>query len=156
MHLGATKEVSSWELKLQNWDGKYSPNGLYPLNVGLDGYICIGRGVNVPQLITTERRTSSLNPRLPKVMLRFLGDAGAKNCSATASHKDYSGFKGEAIVKNLLDYYAGISHVRNGVELVADTDTTFTDLKVSDYANVGSTADSCLGKRQSRRNRLRF
>jgi hypothetical protein len=46
--------------------------------------------------------------------------------------KDYSGFKGEAIVKNLLDYYSGLSHVRGSTELVENTDTTFTDLKVQD------------------------
>ena len=26
--------------------------------------------------------------------------------------KDYSGYKGEDIVKDLLDYYSGLSHVR--------------------------------------------
>jgi hypothetical protein len=46
--------------------------------------------------------------------------------------KDYSGFKGEDIVKNLLDYYSGLSHVRGSTELVENTDTTFTDLKVQD------------------------
>ena len=35
VHLGATKEVSSWELLLQNWNAKYSPGGTYPLSVCL-------------------------------------------------------------------------------------------------------------------------
>ena len=37
LHLGCTKEVGSFELLLQNWNGKYSPNGSYPIAVGLDG-----------------------------------------------------------------------------------------------------------------------
>jgi len=52
VHLGCTKEVSSFELLLQNWNGKYSPNGSVPLAVGMDGHIDIGRGSNVPQIIT--------------------------------------------------------------------------------------------------------
>jgi len=52
IHLGCTREVSSFELLLQNWNGKYSPNGSVPLAVGMDGHIDIGRGSNVPQIIT--------------------------------------------------------------------------------------------------------
>jgi hypothetical protein len=37
--------------------------------------------------------------------------------------------KGEEIVKHLLDYYAGLSHVRGGTELVENTDTTYTWLE---------------------------
>lgn len=132
VHLGATKEVSSWELKLQNWDGKYSPSGLYPLNVGLDGYICLGRGVNVPQLITTRTENVKFESSPTESYVTVSGRCWGEKLFRYSVIQDYSGFKGEAIVKNLLDYYAGISHVRNGVELVADTDTTFTDLKVSD------------------------
>jgi hypothetical protein len=37
--------------------------------------------------------------------------------------------KGEEIVKDLLDYYVGLSHVRNSTELVEDTDTMYTRLE---------------------------
>jgi hypothetical protein len=43
--------------------------------------------------------------------------------------KTYENKKGEEIVKDLLDYYVGLSHVRNSTELVEDTDTTYTRLE---------------------------
>lgn len=132
VHLGATKEVSSWELLLQNWDGKYSPNGAYPLNVGQDGYICIGRGANVPQLITTRTESIKFQSTPSEHYVRVAGRCWGEKLFRQTVTKDYSGFKGEDIVKNLLDYYSGISHVRGSTELVEDTDTTFTDLKVQD------------------------
>ena len=52
VHFGCTKEVSSFEVVLQNWNGKYSPNGTYPIVVGLDGGISVGRGANCPLLLT--------------------------------------------------------------------------------------------------------
>ena len=42
--------------------------------------------------------------------------------------KTYENKKGEEIVKDLLDYYVGLSHVRGGTELVEATDTTYTSL----------------------------
>ena len=44
IHLGATKEVSSFELRLQNWNKKYSPGGTYPILVGKTGGIGLGLG----------------------------------------------------------------------------------------------------------------
>jgi hypothetical protein len=132
VHLGATKEVSSWELLLQNWDGKYSPSGAYPLNVGQDGYICIGRGTTVPQLITTRTESLKYQSTPSEHYVHVAGRCWGEKLFRQTVTKDYSGFKGEAIVKDLLDYYSGISHVRGGTELVEGTDTTFTDLKVQD------------------------
>jgi hypothetical protein len=43
--------------------------------------------------------------------------------------KAYENVKGEEIVKDLLDGYAGLSHVRDGTELVEDTDTTYARLE---------------------------
>jgi hypothetical protein len=45
--------------------------------------------------------------------------------------KTYENKKGEEIVKDLMDYYVGLSHVRDGVELVESTDTTYTRLEYS-------------------------
>jgi hypothetical protein len=132
VHLGATKEVSSWELHLQNWNSKYSPNGLYPLNVGQDGYICIGRGANVPQLITTRTESIKFQSSPTENYVIVAGRCWGEKLFRQTVTKDYSGYKGEDIVKNLLDYYSGLSHVRGGTELVENTDTTFTDLKVQD------------------------
>ena len=46
--------------------------------------------------------------------------------------KTYENKKGEEIVKDLMDYYVGLSHVRGGTELVESTDTTYTRLEYSD------------------------
>lgn len=132
VHLGATKEVSSWELHLQNWNGKYSPNGTYPLNVGQDGYICIGKGANVPQLITTRTESIRFESSPTEHYVKVAGRCWGEKLFRQTLTKDYSGFKGEAIVKDILDYYSGISHVRGSTELVENTDTTFSDLKVQD------------------------
>jgi hypothetical protein len=132
VHLGATKEISSWELKLQNWSGKYSQNGAYALNIGQDGYICIGRGTNIPQLITTRTETIKFDSSPSEYYVTVAGRCWGERLFRQNVSKDYSGYKGEAVVKDLLDYYAGLSHIRNSTELIADTDTTFTDLKVQD------------------------
>ena len=132
IHLGATKEVSSWGIRLQNWDGKYSPNGTHPLNVGQDGYIRIGRGTNVPQIITTRTESVKFQSSPTEHYATVSGRCWGEKLFRQKVTKDYSGFKGEDIVKDLLDYYSGISHVRGTTELVEDTDTTFTDLKLQD------------------------
>jgi len=46
--------------------------------------------------------------------------------------KTYENKKGEEIVKDLLDYYVGLSHVRDSTELVEATDTTYTRLEYQD------------------------
>lgn len=134
VHLGATKEVSSWELKLQNWTGKYSPTGAYPLNVGQDGYICIGRGSNCPQLITTRTESVKFDSTPSEHYVTVSGRCWGEKLFRENVTNNYSGYKGETIVKDLLDHYSGISHVRSSVELVVNTDTTFTDLAVQDTA----------------------
>jgi hypothetical protein len=129
VHLGATKEVSSWELLLQNWDKKYSPGGTYPIIVGQDGYINIGRGVNVPQIITTRTESIKYESGPSENYLRVSGRCWGEKLFRRVVTKTYSSQKGEAIVKDLLDYYVGLSHVRNSIELVENTDTTYTKLE---------------------------
>jgi hypothetical protein len=129
VHLGATKEVSSWELLLQNWDKKYSPGGTYPIIVGQDGYINIGRGVNVPQIITTRTESIKYESGPTENYLRVSGRCWGEKLFRRVVTKVYSSQKGEAIVKDLLDYFAGLNHVRNSVELVENTDTTYTKLE---------------------------
>ncbi len=129
VHLGATKEVSSWELLLQNWNSKYSPNGAYPLSVGQDGYICIGRDINIPQIITTRTESVKYESTPAENYVRVAGRCWGEKLFRRVVTKTYANQKGEAIVKDLLDYYAGLSHVRNSVELVENTDTTYTKLE---------------------------
>jgi hypothetical protein len=132
VHLGATKEVSSWELLLQNWNGKYSPGGAYPLSVGVDGYVCVGRGVNAPQIITTRTESVEYASAPAENYVRVSGRCWGEKLFRRVVTKTYVNQKGEAVVKDLLDYYAGLSHARGGTELVEDTDTTYTKLEYAD------------------------
>lgn len=129
VHLGATKEVSSWELLLQNWNKKYSPGGTYPIIVGQDGYINIGRGANVPQIITTRTESIKYESGPNENYLRVSGRCWGEKLFRRVVTKTYSSQKGEAIVKDLMDSFAGLSHNRGGTELVENTDTTYTKLE---------------------------
>ena len=130
MFLGCTKEVSSFSLLLQNWNAKYSPGGTYPLNVGLEGAIYIGRlGGYVPSVISC--RVESLKyfgkpmEGYVQVSGRCLGERLFRRVFTGAFYNQ----KGEDIVKYLLDNYVGLGHSRSGQELVENTDTTYTKLE---------------------------
>ena len=132
VHLGCTKEVSSFEVLLQNWNKKYSPGGTTPILVGVDGHIDIGRGVFVPQLITCRVESVKCESTPTENYIRVSGRCWGEKLFRRVVTKTYESKKGEEIVKDLLDNYVGLSHVRyfdgTGVELVEDTDTTFTKL----------------------------
>jgi hypothetical protein len=135
VHLGCTKEVSSFEVVLQNWNGKYSPNGAYPILVGVTGSIGICRAPNNPAAV-------------PLISLRVEGVEYETNPDAQYVHvtgrcwgeqlfrklvtKEYLNQKGEEIVKDLIDNFTSLSHTRNSVELIEDTDTTYIDLQYTD------------------------
>jgi hypothetical protein len=129
VHLGCTKEVSSFECLLQNWDKKYSPNGTYPINVGMDGSISIGRGTSVPQIITCRVESVKYESSPTENYIRVSGRCWGERLFRRVVTKTYENKKGEEIVKDLLDYYVGLSHQRNDAELVENTDTTYTKLE---------------------------
>jgi hypothetical protein len=132
VHLGCSKEVSSYSLKLQNWNGKYSSNGSSPITVGLDGSISIGRGANCPQLITCRVESIDYESTPTESYVTVSGRCWGERLFRRVVSKTYTGQKGEAIVKDLLDYYAGLSHVRSNSELAENTDTTYTQLEYTD------------------------
>ncbi|MCW3984146.1 MAG: hypothetical protein NWE96_09145 [Candidatus Bathyarchaeota archaeon] len=132
VHLGCTKEVSSFEVVLQNWNGKYSPNGIYPITVGLDGSISVGRGANCPQLITCRVESVKYQSSPTENYLTVSGRCWGERLFRRVVTATYENMKGEDIVKDLLDYYSGLSHSRGGVELVESTDTTYTKLEYKD------------------------
>jgi len=130
VHLGCTDEVSSLECLLQNFDKKYSPGGTYPVNVGSDGTINMGRGVNNPLIANiTVEEIKVLSNSLSENYLRVLGRCWGERLFRKVVTKTYESQKGEAIVKDLIDSYAGLSHVRDSTELVENTDTTYTKLE---------------------------
>jgi hypothetical protein len=129
VHLGCTKEVSSFEVLLQNWDKKYSPGGTSPITMGMDGSIFIGRGTNLPQIITCRVEEVRCESSPTENYIRVSGRCWGEKLFRKVVTKSYDNQKGEAIVKDLLDYYVGLSHVRDSTELVENTDTTFTHLE---------------------------
>jgi len=131
VYLGATKEVSSFEILLQNWDKKYSPSGASPINVGMDGHIDVGRGSNVPQIITCHAESIRYETTPTENYMHVSGRCWGERLFRRVVTKTYENQKGEAIVKDLLDNYVGLSHVRGDTELVEDTDTTYTKLEYS-------------------------
>jgi len=132
IHLGCSKEASSYEVQLQNWDKKYSPGGTSPISVGMDGHIDVGRGTNIPQIITCRVESVQCESSPTENYIRISGRCWGEKLFRRVVTKTYTSQKGEAIVKDLLDYYAGLSHVRGGAELVEDTDTTYTKLEYTD------------------------
>jgi hypothetical protein len=129
VHLGCTKEVASFDCLLQNFDKKYSPGGTYPINIGNDGSISIGRGTNCPQILTL--RVEEIEPISSPVenYIRVKGRCWGERIFRRVITKTYENQKGEAVVKDLVDYYVGLSHVRDTAELIEDTDTTYTLLE---------------------------
>jgi hypothetical protein len=129
VHLGCTKEVSSFDCLLQNFDKKYSPGGTYPINVGDDGSISIGRGTNCPQIMTL--RVEEIEPISSPFenYIRVKGRCRGERIFRRVVTKTYENQKGEAVVKDLVDYYVGLSHLRDTAELIENTDTTYTLLE---------------------------
>ena len=132
VHLGCTKEVSSFELLLQNWNGKYSPNGSIPLSVGMDGSISIGRGTNIPQIITCRIESLKYQSSPVENYARVSGRCWGERLFRRVFTGTFINQKGEDIVKHLLDYYVGLSHTRDSTELVEATDTTYAKLEYKD------------------------
>jgi hypothetical protein len=132
VHLGCTNEVSSFEALLQNFDGKYSPNGTNALSVGVDGSVSVGRGVTCPLLMTCRVEGVKYESTPSESYVRVSGRCWGERLFRRVVTKTYANVKGETIVKDLLDYYVGLSHMRSSVELVEETDTTYTNLLYKD------------------------
>jgi len=132
VHLGCTREVSSFEVLLQNWGGEYSPNSASPVSVGVDGSISLGRGASCPLLVTCRVEGVKYESTPVESYVRVSGRCWGERLFRRVVTKTYENKKGEEIVKDLLDYYVGLSHVRGGAELVEATDTTYMSLSYQD------------------------
>jgi hypothetical protein len=135
IHLGGTKEVSSWTLKLYNFNGKYTQSGAQPIALGEDGYIDLGRGGTVPRLITTRTEGIRYESTPQENYIIISGRCWGEKLFRYKFTGTFLAYKGEAIIIRLLDYYAGLSHNRSGTELVETTDTTFNEM-VNDDSDV--------------------
>jgi hypothetical protein len=135
VHLGATKEVSSFEVKLQNWGKKYSQSGWLPIQLGATGGIGICRipyNPNVLPMISLKVEHIEYQVTGTETYALISGRCWGERLFRRTVTKKYVNCKGETIVKDLLDNYVGISHTRNGYELVENTSTTYTELDYND------------------------
>ncbi len=100
VHLGATDEVSSFDCLLQNFGKKYSPGGTYPIVVGDDGSVSMGRGANNPLIATvTVEEIKATSNALGENFLRVLGRCWGERLFRRVVSKTYESQKGEAVVK---------------------------------------------------------
>jgi hypothetical protein len=110
VHLGCTKEVSSFDCLLQNFEKKYTVTNF--INVGDNCSISIGRGANCPLILTG--RVEEIEPESTPVenYIRVRGRCWGEKIFRRVVTKTYENQKGEAIVKDLLDNYVGLGHSR--------------------------------------------
>jgi hypothetical protein len=127
VHLGCTNEVSSFSCLLQNFDKKYTDT--YPISVGVNGSLSIGRGANCPLIATVHVEEVVCESSPTENYIRVKGRCWGEKLFRRVITKTYENMKGEDVVKDLIDYYAGLSHVRDSTELIEDTDTTYTLLE---------------------------
>jgi hypothetical protein len=132
VHLGCTAEISSFECLLQNFDKKYSPGGTYPINVGSDATISLGRDPNCPLVLTGKvEEIEPLSDALEHY-IRVRGRCNGEQLFRRLVTKSWDNVKGEVVIKYVIDNYTSLSHVRDSVELVEDTDTIYTHLEYDD------------------------
>jgi len=120
VHLGCTKEVGSFECLLQNWNKKYSLGGTSPINVGMDGHIDIGRGTNVPQIITFRVESVKYESTPAENYVRVSGRCWGERIFRRVVTKVYENKKGEDVARDLADYYFGLDHCRTNSALTSD------------------------------------
>jgi len=132
IHLGGTKEVSSFECLLKNWDKKYSPGGSSPITVGMNGHIDIGRGSNVPQIITCRVESVKYESTPTENYVRVSGRCWGEKLFRRVVTKTYENKKGEEVVRDIIDGYVGLSHVRENSALTSDAASGQKDVAVAD------------------------
>jgi hypothetical protein len=103
VHLGCTNEVSSFSCLLQNFDKKYTVT--YPITVGVNGSLSIGRGTSCPLIATIRVEEVVCESTSSENYLRVKGRCWGEKLFRRVITKTYENMKGEAIVKDLVDYY---------------------------------------------------
>ena len=132
VHLGCTKEVSSFNCLLQNWNKKYSSGGTSPIDEGVNGHINIGRGSNVPQIITCRVENPECESLANEHYIRLTGRCWGERIFRRVVTKVWENKKGEYIVRDLADYYIGLDHCRENSALTSDASSGQKDCVVAD------------------------
>lgn len=127
VHLGCTNEVASFECLMVNFDKKYTET--YPISVGMNGSISIGRGTSCPLVATVRVEEVICESTSTENYIRVKGRCWGERLFRRCVTKTYVNVKAEEVVKDLIDNYVSLSHTRDGIELIEDTDTTYGKLE---------------------------
>jgi hypothetical protein len=130
VHLGATKEVSSYSVILWNFDQKYTV--INPINLGVTTTIYLGREPSAPRVLTGIVEDIDCQAQATTNTIVIAGRCNGEKCFRKTITRTYVNTKGHVIIKDLLDNYLGLGHTRGVDELVEDCDTTYTLLEYED------------------------
>jgi len=126
IHLGMVDEVGSFELTLQNFEAKYTGQ----IGVGDKIKIWLGReGSELLKTFTGRIEEIEFSSTSTENYLLLRGrDRGEELFRRTVT-KTYENQKAEDVVKDLIDNFTDLKHLRGSTELVENSDTTFTRLE---------------------------
>jgi hypothetical protein len=127
VHIGMMKEISSFRAKLYNFNKKYIET--YPLSEGDLVRIWVGRGVNQIQIFQGRVEELKADASAMENYLTLIGRCIGEELYRRLVTVIYQNQKGEAIIKDLIENYSRLKHVRNNVELIEETDTIYTELE---------------------------
>ena len=130
VHLGCTREVSSFDCLLQNYNKEYTVTN--PINVGDNCHFDIGRGDNVPLILTG--RVEEVEPESSPVenYIRVRDRCLGEKIFRKVVTRTYENKKGEYIVRDLIDYYVGLDHYRQNSALTSDASSGQKECVVAD------------------------
>jgi hypothetical protein len=126
VHLGMVEEVGSFELLMQNFNAKYSGQ----VAVGNWVKIWAGRAdSSLVKVFTGRVEEVELDASSIENYVALRGrDRGEELFRRTVTNT-YENVKAEAVVKDLINNFTTLKHLRGDTELVEDTDTTYTLLE---------------------------
>jgi hypothetical protein len=126
VHLGLVEEVGSFELTMQNFDAKYT------------GQVAVGNWIKIwasradaslLKLFTGRVEEVEFDASSTENYLILRGrDRGEELFRRTVT-RTYANAKAEEVVKDLIDDFTSLKHVRGTTELVENSDTTYTRLE---------------------------
>jgi len=170
IHLGCTKETSSFEVVVNNsnpnyYEGQYSPGGAKEFTLASSITVKLKRGTitgSTKALITGKIENIEYADEAEEygfrnvvyIRGRCLGqDLFARKFNGDLIAAAGSG-KAETIVDYLIDNYTSLSHTRNGTNLIEESNTTFVEFLCSYetifdilkyIADVTSTSEGVIG-----------
>lgn len=129
VHLGQTNEISSFDVLLINSNKQFSPGETNEIVPGDSALLQVGRVGAYPTVLYGEVEDVRYFSGPKAHYARVKGRCKGQQFFRRVVTETYENKKGEYIVKDLIDSYTSLSHVRDTTELIEDTDTTYTKLE---------------------------